>query len=606
MQSGGGLNVQVTPDDMGAGLARGMTQFGRAAVEIYKEERDRAEQIQLRDALRQAQDTHTKMLYDPNDGIMFKKGAELYSNAQKYTEDFNGSLDSIRDRLPSDRVKERFDAARGSLWNDFNKSLSIRVGQERFETSTLSMQDYTRSTMQRIATEVNAAPDNILPRDGEDSYNFEHINQLFGTTEAVVRDYIDENKGRFQRGGEDEAKRLSAEIRGKITENVLEILLSKGDTKRAKAFAKKYNLDIPYEKKAHINTAIQNGSVIDDARTQADNIINSWKPDPITGVSENASGVYHGLTPAQQEKMALEDVKKIPDAKVREQVQAFIVRDFGLSSANKQQRDTEVYEEYYDKIQKGMTLEQLATQPSYQALSAAQQENLKRAATKDPTFDAQKVYKYERAAHSNNESTRDFFRSLDLTQEPLSPKEFEAVKNLQMKLQESYLSDKGKLEYDNIRSVHEIAADAMRSAGWDEKKPKDREYIYKFQQRLDEEVKALEKKTGKKAVPADVGKVADELLKKVAVQGVGWFGDAPGKGLFSTEKKFWFELDSEEQANPETRVMIDSISETEKNVLRKEFKKKFKKDPSERELEDFYTSRMRLDRATRGLQLPTK
>lgn len=123
----GSIQISVPHKWMGAQQLAG--GIGRALGGMYIAERDKADDIAAQDAIARAQNKQTDLLYNPKTGVMFRKGADLYENARQFADDFQTEMDGIRNSLGNDRVKERFQRVRESLWNEFNRSLSIHVNR---------------------------------------------------------------------------------------------------------------------------------------------------------------------------------------------------------------------------------------------------------------------------------------------------------------------------------------------------------------------------------------------------------------------------------------------------------------------------------------------
>lgn len=580
------LNPNVSPDQMDGGLGQGLANVGRAVSDIYKAERDKADDIAAQDAIARAQNKQTERLYNPQTGVLFRKGADLYENARKYADDFQGDLDEIRDSLGNDRVKMRFQRVRDSLWNEYNRTLSTHVQREIVETANTSTENFLRSTKNRALTALDADPTLALPQKQDGGFDFSEWDYAL----ELMSGSIAENARRTGKAAP-EVEKMIQEQEGEFHVQALKLLSQKGNTEAVKAYKERYADKIPYQAKVSVNEAVKHGTVIDESQDWTDRIIGMVTPDPMLPTPE-------GKAPTLQEQEAaantlVADLLK-GKGEVRDQVQRRIAAEFNQRRRLFEERQKDTSNSYLSRIQKNESYDRLSKETDFQSIDPMQQELIhkfwKQKQGESLGKDEAKVYEYRATALSDNEDTREWFRTLDLTRQGFTPDEFKELVGIQMALQQSHLSEQKKLEYDGIRSIHEIADDAMNSMGWRDNNDEGRRYKYQFQKRLEEEVRAVEARTKKKVVPADVQQIADELILKAAVKGKH----------FGTDKKFLFELTSAEAAAPDTKIAISSISEETKQRIRTQFQKSQKRLPTDEELQRVYYNEVRTRQQTRG------
>jgi hypothetical protein len=582
------LNPNVSPEQMGGGLAQGLANVGRAGMEIYKAERDKADDIAAQDAIARAQNKQTERLYNPQTGVLFRKGADLYENARTFADDFQNDLNEIQDSLGNDRVKMRFQRVRDTLWNEYNRTLSTHVQREIVDTANTSTENFLRSTKTRALTALDNDPSLTLPQTQEGGFDFSEWDNAL----QLMSGSIAENARRTGRSAQDVEKAIQEHV-GEFHVQTIKLLSEKGNTDAVKAYKERYADQIPYQSKAAVNDAIKRGTVIDESQSWTDRILDMVTPDVFAVTPEGKA-----TTLQEQEAAANTLVADLLKGKgeVRDQVQRRIAAEFNQRKQAQHDFQVDTFNSYATRVQKNEKYDRLSKEENFWRMTPQQRELVERiweekSQGKDLGKDEAKVYRFLATAYSNDEATRDWFRSLDLTAQGLTPKEFAELKTVQIHLQQANLSEQQKLEYEGIRSIHEIADDAMTSMGWKDKDENGRKYRYQFQKRLEEEVRAVESRTKKKVVPADVQMISDELLLKAAVKGK----------YFGADKKFLFELTPAEATAPDTKIVSD-ISDEIKGRIRTQFQKTQKRLPTDEEIQRAYYNEVRIRQQTRGLK----
>lgn len=583
-----GLNPNISPSQMDGGLSSSLGGIGRALGGMYIEERNKADDIAAQDAIARAQNKQTDLLYNPKTGVMFRKGADLYENARQFADDFQTEMDGIRNSLGNDRVKERFQRVRDSLWNEFNRSLSIHVNREIVDTAKTSTENFLASTKTRAMTALDADIATALPRKDDGTFNFYDWDMAVQLMEGA----IGEQARRTGQGAPDVEKAIRENI-GEFHVQAIRLLSEKGDTEAVKAYQEQYKAQIPHTAKATIANVIERGTAIQESQSWSDKILGMVMPDPSMPELDGKKPTLQ-----EQEEAANRLVKDLlkDKGKLRDDVQSRVSTEFYRRHQAQKGYQEDQFNNYAARIQKNESFDIVSKEAGFSEMTVPQQllvQNIADEKTKRKDFgrDGGKVYRYEATAFSNDPAVRDWFRSLDLTNLGLTPKEFEDLKKTQIELQKSQLSEQDKLVFESGRSVHQIASDAMSSLGWTNEDEAGRQNKYKFQKRLEEEVRAVELRTKKKAIPADVQQIADELILKAAVKGRFWGSD----------EKFMFELSAAEAAAPETKIAMGSITADTKERLRSQFQKTSGRMPTDNEIQSMYYNEVRLKQQTRGL-----
>lgn len=560
-----------------SGVGRGLSQLGEGLGQLFEAEKRKAEDEQLTQALSQARQLQTAELYDPDNGIMYKQGGDLFNIASDRLNGFREKLGGIRESLGSVRVKSQFDRASDSLWQEYNRHVQMRVGTEREKTSEAVMDGYVRQEVNSVSTNLQNNFSATAPADKEGKIDFSAINDSLLRIDLAVKDRVQNDPGGFPEGREAAARNLSEKKKGAAVSIYIDQALAQRKTDAAKQMLERYADLIPPEHKPSVIKAVEAGTVIDEAQQGTDDIL--------FAVS------IPQLTATEQEKEAnrLVATRYSKDAKMRDEVQKRVTAEFNRRNELEQQSVRDSYKDYYERVNKGEKIDALAKESRFHTMDPAHQEMVKKFAEekeagKDLGKDLGKIYRFQQLAYSNDERVRDAFRTMDLAKQGLTPKEFDELSKIQIQLQKAHLDDNEKVQYDSIRNVHEISEDAARVAGFADKSREK----YDFQKRLEERVREVEKRSGKKVAPEEVQKMADELLLKKA------------EGFFSRDK-YLFQLTPEELNDPSGDIAWDKIPDADKNRIRTQWQKLKGKTPEKEDIQRFYFNEIRLRQQTRGI-----
>lgn len=560
-----------------SGVGRGLSQLGEGLGQLFEAEKRKAEDEQLTQALSQARQLQTAELYDPDNGIMYKQGGDLFNIASDRLNGFREKLGGIRESLGSVRVKSQFDRASDSLWQEYNRHVQMRVGTEREKTSETVMDGYVRQEVNSVSTNLQNNFNATAPADRDGKIDFTAIEDSLLRIDLAVKDRVQNDPGGFPEGREAAARNLSEKKKGAAVSIYIDQALAQGKTGAARQMLERYADLIPPEHKPSVIKAVEAGTVIDEAQHGTDDIMFAVDIPQLS------------LTEQEKEANRLVSTRYSKDTKMRDEVQKRVTAEFNRRNGLHQQGVQDSYKDYYERLNKGEKIDALAKEPRFHTMDPAHQEMVKKFAEekeagKDLGKDLGKIYRFQQLAYSNDERVRDAFRTMDLAKQGLTPKEFDELSKIQIQLQKAHLDDNEKVQYDSIRSVHEISEDAARVAGFSDKSAEK----YEFQKRLEERVREVEKRSGKKVVPEEVQKMADELLLKKA------------EGFFS-RNKYLFQLTPEELNDPKGEIAWDKIPDADKNRIRTQWQKAKGKTPEKEDIQRFYFNEIRLRQQSRGI-----
>lgn len=102
--SGGGFNVQATPDVFGAGIADVAGKYGGALVEA----KQRANVAMSQDAALQLSERASYLMTDPQNGLLNMQGKNAIGKGHEYTQQFDNAVQEIAVTLPDDSARNAF------------------------------------------------------------------------------------------------------------------------------------------------------------------------------------------------------------------------------------------------------------------------------------------------------------------------------------------------------------------------------------------------------------------------------------------------------------------------------------------------------------------
>jgi hypothetical protein len=404
--SGGMLSTHVA--DMSP-IGAGLTSLGENLFRIRREEQQRAQDMQLTQALGKAREAQTTELYDPQDGLMLKEGGDLFSSVADRLDRFKQKLSSIRDSLSSDDARLTFDRASDSLFQEVNRSAQIRVGTQREKTNEQTARGFIDSDVDAVANGLTYTAPATVPSNPDGSFNFQAIDDTLYRMTLSVRDKVVNKAGGHAVPDEQVIKEESIKEQGQAALKWLDIMLANGDTKMADAFMKRYGHIIPTDKKGTAIRAVESGTVASEAQGHADGIIDYVS----TGTK---------LTLTQQEAKANEQIaaRFKDDVKMRDEVQRRVTVEFNRRQALEKGAVEDTFKDYYERLNKGEKLGKMEVELAFHTMDPRHQDLIRKMseekeAGKDLGKDEAKIYKYMQVAYSNDPKVREQFRTMDLT-----------------------------------------------------------------------------------------------------------------------------------------------------------------------------------------------
>lgn len=583
--SGGTLSVK--PPDLSA-IGEGMFQLGHGLTKMYQAERQLAEDQQLTQSLSQLREMETADLYDQKEGILQKRGPDLFSTASDRLNSFRERIKGIREGLSSERTKQQFDRASDSIWQGYNRAVQIHLGNERAKTTTVVAEHYVDAETRGSLNMHQRFPQAAFPRMPDGEIDFTSFNDGITRIRAAFQDEANASNTGYPEGREAYAKERTDKAVGALVEQHLDIATAQRDTKTAEAILKNFGHLLPPKSKAPAIRAVEHGMLSDEAQRHADEIqILSYDKD---------------RTLTEQERIANKEISTRfkDDVKMRDEVHRRVTNFFNQENALKRQQDNDLFESYAIRLERGEDFDKLSREKGYWQMPEQGRRMLAQKAAKDTTENIGKQIYLESWAYSDNPELQEKFKAMDLLDPKLglNVKDIEKLWTLQKQLRRAEMDKAEKAKLDGPRTVHQVSTDALESMGYDKNDDKGREAIYHFKTILSQEVETWERKNNKVATPEDVQKLVDVLKMKVALKG-GILG-------LRTITKPLVDVTAEEANLPTTRIPIEHIPEADKEAIHEMYRIKKKRPASAEEIEREYFKLIQQRRTERGVKTGIK
>lgn len=130
---GGFIQARTTPSTFGLASARGIQALGRASFEIYQDEKRKADEIAVLDANRELVEFETDLLYNPETGLLNKRGRDAFQASEATLQQFTDKIGEIETRLGNDEQKLAFRRSSSSRQVNMDRTVQRHVAKERTE-----------------------------------------------------------------------------------------------------------------------------------------------------------------------------------------------------------------------------------------------------------------------------------------------------------------------------------------------------------------------------------------------------------------------------------------------------------------------------------------
>lgn len=158
----------ASPQAFGAGMGAALQgQTGGALMQIFREEKAKADDIALTNAITEAYKADNRHRYgDGSDGglpgVALMEGDQLFANAAKASQSFQKEISGISERLTPDQ-RMRFTQSTQGLLRGFESSLAVRIAQERRRRSEEATSNAVTLIRDSTAQKAAMDPDSMGP-----------------------------------------------------------------------------------------------------------------------------------------------------------------------------------------------------------------------------------------------------------------------------------------------------------------------------------------------------------------------------------------------------------------------------------------------------------
>lgn len=492
----------VTAQDFGGGLAN---ELGSALTQSVVKARKEADDIATMEADRKLAEAETKILYDPNNGAMNKRGKEAFETPGVVEEEYTKAVSDIENTLTTPAQKMAFKQKYGMRQIEINRQISKHVANE--------IQVYDgEQTAAFMVTERNAAIANPYDLDRIQSSIARQQEEIIkhGERSGKSKEWIDQK---------------SIDAASSTHSGVIEKMLASGKDLDAKNYWEANKDNIVGDQSLNIQKQIETGSLRGESQRAADSIFDNNK---------------NSMT------KAFEEVKKIQDPQLRDATMDRVRNNFELKKSVDRERTEKLHINATNIIDSTGDINKIPpaewNQFTLSERSALKQYAAAKASNKDIVTDL-RTYQDLKAIMTANPNQ---FMQTDLVGEYINKLGSADMKEM-IDIQSKMRSGSGGADeiLAGFRTSEQTVNDLLLEAGI----KKDSERAVQFRHRLDQEVKKEAQDSGKKVPTNRVKELAFGLMAEGTKS---WFGG-----------KKTFELNDDDI----NQIEYDDIPEEDKKLI---------------------------------------
>jgi hypothetical protein len=198
-----------TAETFGADSGDKLSKVGSA---LYEDELLRQDQVATLEADRKLSDVENKLLYDPKDGALTKRGKDAFGLPDTVGAAYDKSTDDVRQGLTNDRQRVAFDRMVAARRKDINSTLSRHVFKEMQAFDDTETENYLKNSVDaavnnyndptRIQTEVDRQRAAVVDYASRHGLGPEYVKQKIGASVSSTHYNV---IGRFIARGEDQS-----------------------------------------------------------------------------------------------------------------------------------------------------------------------------------------------------------------------------------------------------------------------------------------------------------------------------------------------------------------------------------------------------------------
>ena len=508
-------NVRVSTDAPASafGLGPAAQRASNSIIGFAEKIKNDADQVAVMDAENKLSEFETKFLYDPENGMINKRGKDSFGVPQQLGEEYTKALSEIE----------------GGLSNDVQKAALRERAMKR-------KSDLDRQVMRHVGAQIEQYDDDVTKSSIELVQNAA-ING-YQNPEAI---FININKQKEEIGKYADRKGMSPEMTRLMIEKseskthggVISRMIDNGDDIGAEGYFKANKDYITDGSVGRIEELVFESSMKGKAQRFGDDVMNK------------------GLSKQQ----AMVEASKIENPRIREATESRVAKMFAMKEDAEREQQENLLEFAVNKFDKEGSIDDPKMVKLVQSMKPETRKALDSYMNANPIRDDGVVY-YRLRELAENPETRDKFINHDLTKElgNLSKDNWNKLIGLQRDLKKSGSKSKAAAELDGTLSDTQVMQDTYTAAGV---KVSDKESFAKYRQKIDSEVIKYKQATGKKVINNDeLRKITGEQLTKVITD----------KGIFWDTSKPRFQIEVDEIPQQDRKNIEDALRANGKPV----------------------------------------
>lgn len=522
------IREQAKGDTFGMVSRVGADLFAKFSAE----ERDKSNQAALAKASNALSDWKNKKLYDPNDGVLNRRGESALGAPEEVNDEFSAVADEVAGGLSNDDQRQAFERLRSQE----HQSLDLQVRRHTFE----QVNEYRAGEMKGVIT--NATDEAI--RSSSDP---KLVNVALSKAVGAVR-----TAGKMMGQGDELIKDNVRAVTSQIHTGVIGQLLADENDAGATAYFEATRDQIEADKLDGITKAIETGQIRGQSQKQSDEIIRA------------------GGTLNQQ----LEKAKTL-DPKLRDEVTARLEHNAAIEERAKREADETALTQAYNLVDQAKSTDaippaQWASLDGSARASLIHYARLKAAGepvrTDDPTYYALMQQAGEDPSVFTKQNLLNYRGKLD-------DGDFKQLTSLQLSIRNGNRSASEK-DLAGYRTKSELVDDSLTQYGIDPRaKPASAEgkAIANLRRLLDQRVEVVQSE-GKKVTNVEVQQALDDILGTQVTTPGSWWNIFPGGKPFFDQKRRAVDLSiddvpTEKRQKIEERLRRRGMPVTDQSVL---------------------------------------
>lgn len=491
---GGGVDLGSALEPVSRGLS--------AIDQVVQAEKRKADDSVTTESWKKMVEHRNKLLYDPKDGVMTKRGKDALGVVDDYGGRFRKGLDEIEKDLSNDDQRQMFRRMRMKEEVEFGEQLQRHTFQES----------------QKFAAETATSAIEVARNDAILNY------QRPGKVAESIKMARAQVARLAEAGGHSPEwqEASAAEATSKIHAGVISRMLAAGQDLQASEYYKANKEGVRGEDAIAIEKTLEEGSLRGESQRRSDAL----------------------LTKHETMADALAAAKGIKDPRVRDAVTTRIKDEFSTRDAARRADGEKRFLDAANVIESTKDPRQVA--PDVWATFSVSERNALESRARQlregipPVTDWGKYYELKSLASA--ELTRQQFLQTNLIElrPVMADAELKELIGLQTELRRGDTKT-----IDGYRTDSQIVNDALNEAGIDPSpKPGSThaEKVNLFRRQVDERLAQIARQTGKKPSNADVQSVVDDLMVKGVVKGSGLYLPGYQTTIFQKNRRA-FELE---------------------------------------------------------------